>query len=116
MKQTIEESLQHYITGWNEQERPDIIAAFEKCLTAGCTYNDKNTPLINGLQGIADLAVQSLEKMPGRAFSRISEVDHFDNKGRYYWRVSFTNVGSRDCMDYIEFNDDNMISRIVGFV
>lgn len=116
MKNSIEENIQYYLAAWNAKERPVIKANLEKCLSADITYTDKNTAMIKGLEAFTNLIVHSYDKMPERTFSITSALDHFDNKGRYYWRVTFPGNNSKDGMDYIEYDGENKITAIVGFV
>ncbi|MFT3935684.1 MAG: hypothetical protein QM726_18800 [Chitinophagaceae bacterium] len=116
MKQSIEETVQQYTDTWNLENADEIRAGFEKCLSPGCTYTDKNTPGFAGPQSFTDLAMKSHELSPGRRFTLTSVPEYFSNKGRYFWRVSFPDKPARDCMDYFEFNNENKITAIVGFV
>ena len=116
MKNSIEENIQYYLAAWNEKERQLIKANLEKCLSADSTYTDKNTAAVKGLEAFTDLIVHSYDKMPEREFSITSALDHFDNKGCYYWRVTFPNKDAKEGMDYIEYNEENKITTIVGFV
>jgi hypothetical protein len=116
MKQSIEQAVQQYTDTWNLEDENEIKAGFEKCLSANCTYTDKNTVGFSGPQNFTDLAMKSHGLYPGRIFSLVSVPEHFSNHGRYFWRVGFSDKTARDCMDYFEFDDAHMITAIVGFV
>lgn len=116
MKQSIEENVQQYTNTWNLEDVDDIKAGFEKCLSSTCTYKDKNTPGVSGIQSFTDFVLGSHKIAPGRLFSLISEPEYFSHNGRYFWRVSYTDKAAKDCMDYFEFDEENKISAIVGFV
>ena len=116
MKQPIENAVQQYLAAWNTKDPSEVKAGFEKCLSANCTYTDKNTPAISGIKGFTDFVAASHKATPGRLFSLRSEPEYFSNKGRYFWSVSFPDKPTRDCMDFFEFDNDNFITAIVGFV
>ena len=113
--QTVAETVAFYIEAWNQATPGAIRNNIEKCWAPNCTYTDKNTPLINGIDEIINLIIQSLEKLPVRTFILPAPPEYFDNCGRYRWTLQKPG-GGYDGMDYFEFNDENFITRIVGFV
>ena len=116
MKNSIEETISYYLAAWNEKEKQAIKENLENCLSADFTYTDKNTPAVKGLEACTDLIFHSYDKIPERTFSIISQADHFYNKGRFYWRVTLPGKDARDCMDYFEYDEENKLTAIAGFV
>lgn len=65
---SVEEMIKQYVAAWNEKGLAEFKAAFAACWAADATYTDPNFALVKGVDGIAELANTSLEKIPVRKF------------------------------------------------
>jgi hypothetical protein len=115
MKPSVEETINQYITARNEQDADKVTAGFAKCWAPEGTYTDPNFALVEGVEGIAGLAIGSLEKVPGRTFSIVIAPEYHHNVGRYTWQINLPDGKSREGFDYFEFNEGYLITRIVSF-
>jgi len=92
MKQSIENAVQQYLAAWNTKDPSEVKAGFKKCLSANCTYTDKNTPAISGIKGFTDFVAASHKATPGRLFSLRSDRSTSQTKavisGVYLFRIN----------------------------
>ena len=112
----IEHNITLYVAAWNVEGLDNIKFALTAFWTEESTYIDYKTPLVTGIDALAELIQQSYSVVPGRTFSQLTRVDEHNNMGRYTWRIHLTDGTTADGMDYIEFNNDGFITRIVGFL
>ena len=115
MIQSAKETIDLYILAWNTQDPDKISDAFAKCWADDAIYTDPNYALVKGVDGISQLAIGSLEKIPGRTFHVLIEPDYHHNNGLYTWGADLPGIGSRQGVEYFELNDEYMITRIVSF-
>ncbi len=106
--------INEYVESWNGNNLEDFKTAFAKCWATDATYTDPNFDLVTGVNGIADLAQYSLEKIPTRKFHVLTKPDYHHYVGRYTWTVDLPEE-TREGFDYFEFNEDYQITRIVSF-
>lgn len=112
----IEEKIKHYVNTWNETTPEAIKAGFEKCCAPGITYTDRSTPLFSGIDQLTALVMSAHEKFPGITFSVLTEPECFEGLAYYSWGVNFPGVGERAGRDFMEYDKDELITRIVGFL
>lgn len=111
---SIEETIEIYVAAWNEKGLAEYKTAFARCWAPDAIYTDPNFALVKGLDGIAELADKSLDLFPTRTFYVLTTPDYHHKVGRYTWKVVLPEE-TREGFDYFEFNDENMITRIVSF-
>ena len=111
---TVEEMIERYVTSWNEKGLEQFKAAFAECWADDATYTDPNFELVKGVDGIAGLAMISLERIPVRTFSVLTTPEYHHHVGRYNWQVKLPEE-TKQGFDYFEFNDQHKITRIVSF-
>lgn len=111
---SVEEMIKQYVAAWNEKGLAEFKAAFAPCWAADATYTDPNFALVKGVDGIAELANTSLEKIPVRKFHVLASPDYHHNAGRYTWKVDLPEE-TKEGFDYFEFNEENQITRLVSF-
>jgi hypothetical protein len=112
----IEENIRNYVAAWNETTPEAISSAFEQCCSQDITYTDKNTPKFSGISQLTSLVMSAHEKFPGITFSVLTEPECFDGQAYYSWGVHFPDGVDRAGRDYMEYNEDQLITRIVGFL
>ena len=100
---SVEEMIRQYVAAWNEQTLEEYKSAFAKCWAPDATYTDPNFEGVNGVDGIAELAYTSLDKMPTRVFHVLTTPDYHHSSGRYTWSVDLPEE-TREGFDYFEFN------------
>jgi hypothetical protein len=110
MTASVEEMIEKYVSAWNNQNLEEFKAAFAECWAPEATYTDPDYD-IAGLDAIAGLAQLSLEKIPTRKFSVLTQPDYHHNVGRYNWQIHLPE-GTKDGFDYFEFNSEFKITRI----
>ena len=115
-EKNVETSVSLYLDGWNAKTAADVKEKFMQCLAPDVTYTDTNTPKLTGIDRIVDLVMQSYDKVPGRSFDLPATPEFFANQGRYRWVINIPGQGAHDGMDFFEYNDDNLITRLVGFL
>jgi hypothetical protein len=113
---TITETISQYVGAWDKQTPETVKSALETCCSPEITYTDKTTPLISGIDALAKLIMSSHEKFPGRTFSVLTEPEYFDGQCYYSWGANLPGIGERAGRDFIEYNNKNLITRIVGFL
>jgi len=111
----IEQTILIYTSAWNETERAVILEKIKKCWAPGGTYTDKITDTVTGQDAITDLIISSYEQMGPRTFKVLGEPDSHHLSGRFNWLAIRPEGYPIRGMDYFEFNEDNLITRIVGF-
>lgn len=111
---SVEEMIRQYVAAWNEQGLTEFKTAFAKCWAPDAIYTDPNFELVKGVDGIAGLALGSLEKFPARIFHVLTLPDYHHNFGRYTWSVDLPEE-TREGFDYFEFNEAYQITRLVSF-
>jgi hypothetical protein len=111
----IEEAILTYTSAWNETAREVILEKIKKCWAPDGTYTDKLTDTIIGPEAITDLIISSYGQMGPRTFTVLSQPDTHHQSGRFYWLAIRPEGYPVPGMDYFEFNDENRITRIVGF-
>ncbi len=114
MISSVEEMIEHYVQAWNNTSLDEFKAAFAECWAADATYTDPDYALVKGVDGIADLAQISLEKLPARKFEVKVLPDHHHQVGRYTWQVILPDQ-TREGYDYFEFSNEFKITRLVSF-
>jgi hypothetical protein len=114
--QSVEDSVAQYTLAWNEKGQADIRAAIEKCCDVNVSYIDAHTPLVRGIDGITALIVKSYEQMPVRTFVLPAPPECHNNLGRYRWLLLKPGETDHEGMDFFEYNEENKITRIVGFL
>ncbi len=112
---TIEESIRQYTDAWNQADTTTIKVALYHCWTDESSYVDPKNPLITGSESLANLVYGSYETMPGRTFRLLSKVDYHNGSGRFKWELIQPGQEAQEGMDYFEYNEQNQITRIVGF-
>lgn len=112
----VKETVERYTSAWNEKTAEDVKKAFVQVLADDITYQDKNTPLLTGIDAFVDLVMSSHEKVPGRTFSLLSEPEYFDQHCYYSWGINIPGMGEFAGRDYAEYNDENKLTKIIGFV
>lgn len=110
------ETISHYVGAWDEQTPETVKLALEACCSPQITYTDKTTPLINGIDALVKLIMSSHEKLPGRKFWVLTAPEYFDGQCYYSWGANLPGNGERAGRDFIEYNNQNLITRIVGFL
>ncbi len=118
------ETIERYVSAWNELTPATVKAALEQCCATRIsytdknmpTYTDKNTPVITGINALTDLVMLSHKKVPGRTFSVLTAPEYFEGHCYYTWGINIPGTGERVGHDYIIYNDANKIVSIVGFL
>ncbi|WP_316801394.1 hypothetical protein [Pedobacter frigidisoli] len=110
------ETIERYTNAWNEKTKQEVKAALVHILADEITYQDMNTPLVIGIDAFVDLVMSSHEKVPSRTFSLLSEPEYFDQHCFYSWKINIPGHGEFTGKDYAEYNDENKLTRIIGFV
>jgi len=111
---SVNEMIEKYVSAWNGKELEEFKAEFAKVWTEDATYTDPNFPLVEGLNGLSELAYSSLEHAPVRTFSILTTPDYHHNVGRYTWQVELPNE-TKEGFDYFEYNEEYKITRLVSF-
>ncbi|WP_158799805.1 isomerase [Pedobacter sp. L105] len=99
---------------WKSQEHSGI-GKYKSCWTQESTYVDSQNGPVKGLDGLAGLINGFHEQMPGQQIQQRSKVDAHHNGGRFSWENIQDNGEKIEGMDYFEYNDQNKITRIIGF-
>ncbi|SEA62221.1 hypothetical protein [Pedobacter hartonius] len=110
----IEETILTYTSAWNETERGAIMEKIQKCWAPEGTYTDKHTE-ITGQDSITDLIISSYGQMGPRTFEVLGEPLTHHHSGRFKWLAIRPEGYPTEGMDYFEFDEENRITRIVGF-
>ncbi|WP_443947105.1 nuclear transport factor 2 family protein [Pedobacter sp. AW1-32] len=112
----MKETVERYTSAWNQKTAEEVKTAFLQILSEEITYQDRQTPLITGIDAFVDLVMSSHEKVPGRRFSLPGEPEYFNQHCYYAWTIDIPGVGQFEGKDYVQYNDENKMTVIVGFV
>jgi len=112
----MKETIERYTSAWNEKTAAEVKVAFAQILADEITYQDRQTPLVTGIDAFVDLVMSSHEMVPGRTFSLLTEPEYFDHHCFYSWSINIPGKGEFAGRDYAEYNDENKITTIIGFV
>jgi hypothetical protein len=112
----IQENIKRYVNAWNETTPEAIKTAFEQCCAPDLTYTDKVTQKLTGIDELTALAMISHERFPGRTFFVMTEPEYFEGQAYYTWGIHLPGVGDRAGHDFMEYNEDEAITRVVGFL
>ena len=112
---SIEEIVLLYTSAWNETEQEAIRKKIDQCWSAEGTYTDKLTNTVTGRDGITNLIISSYDQMGPRTFKVLGMPDTHHHSGRFRWLAIRPEGYPAEGMDYFEFNEQNQITRIVGF-
>ena len=118
------DTISRYVSAWNEKTPEAVKAAFSECCAPEMTYTDKNartytpdqTPIIKGIEELTALVMASYAKEPGRTFSMITTPQYFDSHCHYSWGLHVPGKDTAAGWDYIRYNDENLITEIIGFL
>ncbi|MXN90313.1 isomerase [Flavobacterium sp. Sd200] len=111
----IEEIILIYTSAWNETDREAVREKIDQCWSPEGTYTDKLTDTITGRDAITDLIVGSYEQMGPRTFKILAEPVTHHNSGTFRWLAIRPEGYPIEGRDYFEFDEQNRITRIVGF-
>jgi hypothetical protein len=111
----IEETILTYTSAWNETEREAVLEKISTCWAPGGSYTDRLTDTITGQDAIADLIISSYGQMGPRKFQVLAEPQVHHQSGRFRWLAIKPEGYPVEGMDYFEFDNENRITRIVGF-
>lgn len=112
---SIEEIILIYTNAWNETEPGAIREKIDQCWSAEGTFTDKVTDTITGRDAITDLIISSYDQMGPRTFEVLAEPVTHHRSGRFRWLVIRPEGYPAEGLDYFEFDEQNRITRIVGF-
>lgn len=112
---TIEKSILIYVSAWNEWEPDAIREKIDQCWAPRGTYADKRNETVSGTDALTDLILRSHESMGQRTMEISGPPEIHFKKGRFYWLAIRPDDYPILGMDYFEFDDKNLITRIVGF-
>ncbi|QES88335.1 nuclear transport factor 2 family protein [Rhizosphaericola mali] len=115
MNTNVQKMIHDYVNAWNENNLKDFKNAFSKIWNEEATYIDPQIDNIKGVDAIAQLAMSSLEKFPGRRFEVLTEPDTHHNVGRYNWKAIFSDGNTVEGFDCFEFDNQYKITKIVSF-
>ena len=110
------ETVSRYVSAWNEKTPEAVKAALLESCVAGITYTDKQTPLIDGIDGLVKLIMSSHDLFPGRTFWVQTSPEYFGNHCYYTWGGNLPVKGDVIGHDYMQYNDENKITAIIGFL
>ena len=112
---TIEENAGRYIVTWNETTFENVKASLEQCCIPEVSYTDKNKPVIYGLDELANYVIATGKEAPERILSLNTPPECFDHNCYYSWLFKIPGKIELIGRDYMEYNDENLITRIVAF-
>jgi len=111
----LQENILIYTSAWNEMNREAIHEKINRCWSTEGTYTDKLTDTITGRDAITDLIVGSYEQMGPRTFKILAEPVTHHRSGTFRWLAIRPEGYPIEGSDYFEFDEQNRITRIVGF-
>jgi hypothetical protein len=115
MNTQMQKMIHDYVEAWNEHNEEDFTKAFTNVWTQDSTYTDPTVENLTGIDAIVKLAINSLDKFPGRKFEVSTEPETHHNVGRYNWKVTFADGKFVIGFDYFEFDNDFKLTKIVSF-
>ncbi len=80
------------------------------------TYTEDQSPLIKGIDQLTALVMGSHAKMPGRTFSLLTTPQYFDGHCHYSWGLHMPGIDVMAGWDYIQYNEEHLITKIIGFL
>jgi hypothetical protein len=115
IKQNIQEIILTYTSAWNETGPEIIREKINRSWSINGTYIDKLTDTVIGRDFLPDLIVASHTQMGPRTFHVVAEPVTHHRSGHFRWLVTRSEGYPAEGLDYFEFDENNLITRIVGF-
>jgi hypothetical protein len=112
---SIEQIILTYTSAWNETDLEAIRKKIDQCWSVEGTYTDKMTDTLIGRDAITELIIRSYEQMGSRNINLLAEPEIHHYSGRFFWVLIPPEGYPVKGMDYFEFNEQNLITRIIGF-
>ncbi len=116
-EETLRRSLEHYVQAWNEPDddarRQHLAAAW----TENATYTDPSAD-VRGREALVRHIAGFLAdpELQGFSIVRVTDVDVHHRSFRFGWEMQGPDGQTvTPGIDYGEFNDEGMITKIVGF-
>ena len=112
---TISETIDTYLSGWNEADPARRASIIESVWAADGRLIDP--PLAaTGQEEISNMVAALQSQFPDHRFVRTSRVDDHHNQFRFAWDlVASDGSVAIDGVDVGELTDDGTIARITGF-
>jgi len=114
--QTITENIALYLSAWNKKKAMEISASLQNCCAAEVTYTDKKAPLLSGIGPLTELIMNLHQMVPGRTFRISTEPEYFDGHCYYSWAMTIPGKEEVIGRDYMEYDAEGRIIKIVGFL
>jgi len=112
----LQENINQYVGAWNKKSEEEIRYDLEQSCAAQITYTDKNVTMTVGIDALMKLVISSHKMIPGRIFSVFDHVESFDNHATFRWGLNIPEKGDFLGRDYLQYDENNLITKIIGFV
>jgi hypothetical protein len=108
-------SIDLYTAAWAETDRARQQALLARCWTPDTTYEDPQTPAVRGTDALLAVIAGFHQAWPGARISLNSAVEEYRQVGRFNWILQQPTGSTTYGTDFVEFNDQNQLIRVVGF-
>jgi hypothetical protein len=118
------QALAAYERAWARPDEDTIGAELARCWTARSTHVSSFTDTVVGVHGLTQLILDFPVMFPGAVFRMTSVPDVHHDVARFGWLLRSTHpirILGRDFgrsvrgLDYVEFDSENLIRRVIAF-
>lgn len=113
--QNTEQIILTYTSAWNKTDPEIIREKIDQCWSLTGKYTDKLIDTSTGRDAITYLIVSSYTQMVPRTFHVAAGPVAHHRSGHFRWLAIRPEGYPADGLDYFEFGEHNIITRIVGF-
>ena len=108
-------SIDLYTAAWAETDRVRQQMLLARCWTPDSVYEDPQTPAVRGIEALIAVNASFHQAWPGARISRNSALEEYRQVGRFNWILHQPTGPITYGSDFVEFNDQNQLVRVVGF-
>lgn len=108
-------AVRRYAEAWTEKSPEKMQEILEEVWTPASTYEDPLTAELTGYDRLAGHIRKFQNLKPDARMELNSEVDQYHQLGRFHWISTMPDGTVSYGTDFVEFDENNRLLRVVGF-
>jgi len=106
--------LANYMQMWNASDEEQRLQFLESCIADDCLWADPQHHHV-GKAALAENVKSFRAKYPQSSLGLASNIDHHNQRYRYYWRIDIGDTLLTKGFDVVTLNSEGLIERVDGF-